>query len=98
MTVTITFVYDVPAGPTGLIGNTTNPDVSGTYPAGTYGPIACSTSGGGSGAFFNVFSVNVPTYTPGTAWIGTYRVVGAEVKPEKEKDIWKVVTESVVMR
>ena len=96
MSVDVTYVYDVPGGATGLIGATTNPDPSGTFPSGTYGPIAAS-GGSGSGAFFNVFSVEIPTYT-GPGWIGTYKIIGASVTPEREKDIWKIRTEEVVMR
>jgi hypothetical protein len=96
MSVTVTFVYDVPGGATGLIGQTTTDDPSGTFPAGTYGPIA-SSGGSGTGAFFNVWAVEVPNYT-GTGWIGTYRIIGASVTPEKEKDVWKIQTEEVVMR
>ncbi len=96
MSVTVTYVYDVGAT-TGIVGGTTTIDTGGTFPSGSYGPIA-ATGGGGSGSAFNVLSVTVPTFTPGTEWIGTYRVIGAEIKPEKEKDIWKIVTESVVMR
>ena len=96
MQVTVTSVYDVGAI-TGLIGTTTIVDAGGTYPPGTYGPIAGS-GGGGSGALFNVWSVDVVTYTPGTAWIGEEHVIGGYVTVEKEKDIWKCQTESVVMR
>jgi hypothetical protein len=95
MQVTVTFVYDVGAT-TGLIGAWDNIP-GGDYPAGVYNFILAS-GGSGTGAYFNVIAIEVPTYTPGTQWIGTYRVIGASVTHEKEKDIWKVQTESVVMR
>lgn len=96
MSIDVTAVYTV-GTITGLIAGTTGVDPAGTYPAGFYGPIEAS-GGSGTGALFTVFAAEVVTYTPGTQWIGTYRVVGAEIKPEREKDIWRVTTESVVMR
>jgi len=92
-----TMQVDVVYVTSGVIGATTAIDYSGTFPAGFYGPIL-ATGGSGSGAYFNVVSFQIPTYTPGTAWIGTYRVVGAVIKPEREKDVWKIITESVIMR
>jgi hypothetical protein len=90
----VTSVYDVDTI-TGLINGLATP-ASGTFPPGGYGPLGGG--GSGSGALFNVSAVMAPTYTPGTQWIGTYRVVGATVTPEKEKDVWKIQTESVIMR
>jgi uncharacterized protein YodC (DUF2158 family) len=90
MTVTVTFVDS-----TGVIQFWTNG--SGTFPVGSYGPFL-ATGGSGTGAYFTVTALEVPNYTPGSQWIGTYRVVGATVKPEKEVNVWKVVTEEVVMR
>lgn len=95
MAVDVTFVYDS-GTVTGLIGATTVIDTSGTFPPGAYGPIA--SSGGGTGAAFFVTSLEAPTYTSGTQWIGTYKIIGASVTPEKEKDVWKIQTESVIMR
>jgi hypothetical protein len=91
----VTAVYTV-GTITGIIaGLSTNP--GGNFPAGTYGPLG-GTGGSGTGALFNVWSFAQTTYTPGTAWIGTYRIIGASVTPEKEKNVWKIQTESVVMR
>jgi len=40
-----------------------------------------------------------PSYTEYIAsWQGVEHIVAATVAPEKEKDVWKIVTESVVMR
>lgn len=97
VTADVTAIYDV-GTITGLIGGlSTNP--GGTFPASQtiWGPFGGS-GGGGAGAFFQVFAFETPNYTPGTAWIGTYRIVGATVTPEREKNVWKIMTESVVMR
>ena len=64
---------------------------------GIYGPYTAS-GGSGSGAAFYVSAFDYPTYSPGTAWIGSSRVIAASVTPEKEKNIWKIQTESVIMR
>lgn len=66
--------------------------------AGVYSNPVTATGGTGSGAQFFVVPYEQSDYTPGTAWIGTERVVGATVTPEKEKHLWKVQTHSVVMR
>jgi hypothetical protein len=40
-----------------------------------------------------------PNYTDYIAsWQGVEKVIAGTITPEKEKDIWKIVTESVVMR
>jgi hypothetical protein len=90
MTATVTFVDG-----SGAIQLWTNG--SGTFPVGSYGPFLAG-GGSGSGAYFSVVALEVPNYTPGSQWIGTYRVVGATVKPEKEVNVWRVVTEEVIMR
>ncbi len=46
--------------------------------------------------FFPETTPSATVYT-GT-WIGTERVIGATVTPEREKDVWKIQTKSVVMR
>jgi hypothetical protein len=52
--------------------------------------------GSGTGAGFTVLGLHVPVYD-GNKWIGNERVIGAKVHPEKEKNIWKIQTESVIM-
>jgi len=59
---------------------------------GTFGPYSSGS------AEFTVFGITIPTYTPGTAWIGSERVVAASVSKEKELNVWKYQTESVVMQ
>lgn len=61
------------------------------------GPYMLS-GGGGTGAEFNVLIFTIPNYIPGTAWIGTERVIAANVTPEREHNLWKIQTRSVVMR
>jgi hypothetical protein len=49
------------------------------------------------GVFF--WPATTPSYTEYIAsWQGLEHVIAATVTPEKEKDVWKIVTESVVMR
>lgn len=60
---------------------------------------ACSVGGGGgSGAFLNVLEVTYDVPIPGSAWIGNERVISAIVRPTEIPGLWKVTTESVVMR
>jgi hypothetical protein len=94
-TMHVTLVVDFPGEPA-AIGTYTD-DLGGTFPPGFYGPFF-ATGGSGTGALFQIASANVPNYTPGSAWKGTYRVIGASVTPEKEKNLWKIQTESVIMR
>lgn len=60
-------------------------------------PVAAS-GGTGSGATFNVVTYETADYTPGTAWVGTERIIAASVTPQKEKNLWKIQTYSIVMR
>lgn len=62
------------------------------YPVGEFGPF-----GGGCGSAFVIRGYEVPTYG-GTPWIGTERIIDASVVPEKEPNIWKCQTKSVVMQ
>jgi hypothetical protein len=64
---------------------------------GLYGPFAAG-GGSGSGALFYIEIVTVPTYTPGSAWITTERVIEASITPTDIPFLWKIVTKSVVMR
>ena len=93
MHVSVDTVVDFP-GQAGAIGTTTS--VGGDFPTGFYGPLP-GVGGAGSGALFSVGAANLPTYVPGTAWIGTYKIIDASVVPEKEPNIWKCQTKSVIM-
>lgn len=58
----------------------------------------CSVSGGGgSGATFNELIVSYELTTPGSGWVGTEKPIAAVIK-EDAPDLWRVETESVVMR
>jgi len=70
-----------------------NEGVSGSY----LNPVTAS-GGTGSGAKFNVVPYEAANYVPGTAWVGTDRVIAASVTPEREKHLWKIQTNTVVMR
>lgn len=59
---------------------------------------ASATGGSGSGATFEIFSVAYESVVPGSAWVGNERPVAADIKPTEVPNIWKVITESVVMR
>ncbi len=65
---------------------------------GTYSNPVTATGGSGSGAKFWLAPYSTANFTPGTAWVGTERVISAVVTQEKEKNLWKIVTESTVMR
>ncbi len=72
-----------------------------TTSSGTFvvtGGAYASTGGTGTGAQFYITVVAVPNFVSGTAWKGTERIIGASVTPEREKDLWKIQTRSVVMR
>lgn len=90
MQVTVTETYDV-GEETGFVLNTTTDDPGGTYPPGTYGPIFAS------GILWNVIATDIPPVAGGP-WIGTERIIDASVVPEKEPNIWKCQTKSVVMQ
>lgn len=47
---------------------------------------------------FTVSGLPVVFFRTSAAWIGQWKVIGATVTPEKEPNIWKVQTQSVVMR
>ncbi|PYS92525.1 MAG: hypothetical protein DMF62_00525 [Acidobacteria bacterium] len=60
---------------------------------------ACSVSGGGgTGAAFNELIVSYDIPVPGSGWVGTEKVIAADVKYQNIPRLWKIVTESVVMR
>jgi hypothetical protein len=56
------------------------------------------TGGLGTGAAYNVLPYSVPNYIPGTAWVGTPRVVAANVTPTDIPNLWKIQTRTIVMR
>jgi hypothetical protein len=58
-------------------------------------PVADSS---GNGDTWNVIPYTTGDRIPGTAWVGTERVIAASVTPEKEKHLWKIETHTVVMR
>ena len=60
------------------------------------GPCGVS-GGGGSGAAFNKLIVSYEIPTPGSGWVGTEKTIAAVIKQDAP-DLWKVETESVVMR
>lgn len=93
MTITVTSIYDVPGGASGLINGWTNG--GGTYPASPtlYGPFSAA-----NGTQWYVWAVAQPDYVAGSAWIGTERIVAAKVLPTDIPHVWKIQTESVVMR
>jgi hypothetical protein len=44
------------------------------------------------------FPATTPSWTDYTTnWIGNYKIIGASVTPEKERDLWKYQTQSIVM-
>jgi hypothetical protein len=93
MSITVLSTYDISGYGTGFIGAYSNG--TGNFPVGgPYGPFTASAGD----ATFYVSSLLRPGTTAGTAWIGSERVVAMTVAPEKEKNVWKVQTESVVMR
>ncbi len=82
----------------GIAGSIFNFNVTDEGVGGTYLNPVTATGGTGTGATFNVTAYTVPDYVPGSQWIGTERIVHASVTPEREKDIWRISTESVTMR
>jgi hypothetical protein len=62
------------------------------------GGAASVSGGGGSGAAFNELIVSYETTVPGSAWVGTQKVIAADIKYQNIPRLWKVITESVVMR
>lgn len=53
----------------------------------------------GSVGVSNFYNATTPSYTTYTgSWIGTEKVVAASVDPTKQKNLWKVQIEKVVMR
>jgi hypothetical protein len=80
-------INQVAAPPTGVI-------ITGLTNAG-----ACSVSGGGgTGAAFDDLQVTYDNVVPGSAWVGNERTIAGDVQPTEIPNLWKVVTESVVMR
>ncbi len=65
---------------------------------GTYTNPVTATGGSGTGAQFNVLPYSVPNYVPGTAWVGTPRVVSADIKQTEIKEQWKIQIRIVEMR
>ena len=60
------------------------------------GPCVVS-GGGGSGAAFNELIVSYETVVPGSGWVGTEKPIAAVIKQDSP-GLWKIETESVVMR
>jgi hypothetical protein len=61
------------------------------------GTFAAS-GGGGTGCQLTVYQVTYDIPVAGSAWVGTEKPIAAEVKQTNIPNLWKVVTESVVMR
>lgn len=66
--------------------------------SGVYTNPVTAVGGTGSGAKFDIIPYSTPNYIPGTAWVGTERVIAASVTEEPQKNLWKVQTHTVVMR
>jgi hypothetical protein len=94
MQTTVLSVYDV-GTIHGIIGSL-SANGTGNFPPGGYGPFPGS-GGSGQGALFNVSAFNIPAFVGGP-WIGTLRIIDASVVPEKEPNMWKCQTKSVVMQ
>src|SRR5882724_878643 len=54
---------------------------------GSYTNPVSATGGSGTGAIFFLAPYSIANYTPGTAWVGTERVVSAHITQEKEKNL-----------
>jgi len=52
-------------------------------------------AGGGT---LDVIQVNYSVPVPGSAWVGSERVIAATITQTDIPNLWKVVTEAVVMR
>jgi hypothetical protein len=46
-----------------------------------------------------VFAATTPDYTTFIAdWVGTERIIGATVMPDKQRNLWRVTTRSIIMK
>jgi hypothetical protein len=52
----------------------------------------------GSGITANIYEITYDIPVPGSAWVGTLRVIAADVHQTEVPNQWQVMTESVVMR